>query len=326
VKPSRISRIIEILTTLQTGRRYTVNDLSKIFGASPRTIFRDLQELKAIGVPYHFDAKSGSYMIKLGFCFPSANLNIQEAIGLLLLIRKGSEQIHFPFKRSALLAALKIENILPVKIREYCNAALRNISIRVYQQESLSLLDRVFAQLLTAILRKRIVNIWYYLPHEQKDVAANLNPYHLIYSGKAWYVLGKSTLRKGFHALKFNQIKEVNISDKYFIKDEKFNVSEYLNRAWSMTSEGKLYHVKLRFLPKVAHSVAEVKWHSSQQVTFKNDGSAIIEFRVDRLSEITWWILGYGDQVQVLAPGVLRQRIVEIAQNIIRRNEQLLCT
>jgi predicted DNA-binding transcriptional regulator YafY len=326
LKSSRISRIIGILTALQTGRHYTVNDLSNIFAASRRTIFRDLQELKAIGVPYNYDAKSGSYMIELSSFFPPANLNIQEAMGLLLLIRKGSEQIHFPFKQSAQLAALKIENILPVKIREYCNASLRNISIRVYHRENLSLLDKIFAQLITAILRKSIVNIWYYLPHEQKTVAVDLSPYHLTYNDTGWYVLGKSSLGKGFHTLKLSRIKEANISNKCFIEDEKFNLSEQLRRAWSITPEGRIYDVKLRFLPKVAHRITEVKWHSTQQITFKNDGSAIVEFCVDRLSEITWWILRYGDQVQVLAPGVLRQRIVKIAQNVIRKNEQLLST
>jgi len=145
----------------------------------------------------------------------------------------------------------------------------------------------------------------------------------LVHNDNTWHVLGKSSLHKKVHALKLNRIKEVNISDKCFIEENKFNISEYLGRAWSMVPEGKLYDVKLRFLPKVAHSVAEVKWHRTQRVTFMNDGSAIIEFRVDGLSEITWWILGFGDQVQVLAPGVLRQRIVEIAQKTIKQNEQL---
>jgi predicted DNA-binding transcriptional regulator YafY len=43
---------------------------------------------------------------------------------------------------------------------------------------------------------------------------------------------------------------------------------------------------------------------------------------VDGLGEITWWVLGYGDQVQVLAPKQLRDRIVEISQNMIKQNEQ----
>ena len=63
MKPSRISRVVQILTTLQAGKSYAVGDLSKIFGTSRRTIFRDLKELQAIGVPYHYDAKASGYTI-----------------------------------------------------------------------------------------------------------------------------------------------------------------------------------------------------------------------------------------------------------------------
>jgi proteasome accessory factor B len=87
-----------------------------------------------------------------------------------------------------------------------------------------------------------------------------------------------------------------------------------------MIPEGRLYNVRLRFLPKVARSVAEVRWHSTQTVTFQEDGSVIIEFRVDGLNEITWWILSYGDQVQVLAPAALRQKVIKIAENMVNQN------
>jgi proteasome accessory factor B len=53
---------------------------------------------------------------------------------------------------------------------------------------------------------------------------------------------------------------------------------------------------------------------------FNSDGSVTMEFRVDGLGEITWWILGYGDQVQVLRPAALRQKIVEIAKNTVKLN------
>jgi predicted DNA-binding transcriptional regulator YafY len=64
MKSNRISRVIQILTTLQSGKKYAVNDLSKLFGTSRRTIFRDLKELQSIGVPYHYDARSGGYSIE----------------------------------------------------------------------------------------------------------------------------------------------------------------------------------------------------------------------------------------------------------------------
>jgi proteasome accessory factor B len=87
-----------------------------------------------------------------------------------------------------------------------------------------------------------------------------------------------------------------------------------------MIPEGRIYDVRLRFTPKVANNVAEVQWHETQKVLRNTDGSATLNFRVDGLGEITWWILGYGDQVEVLAPAALRNRIAEIARGMIKIN------
>jgi len=55
-------------------------------------------------------------------------------------------------------------------------------------------------------------------------------------------------------------------------------------------------------------------------VTKNEDGSVTMEFRVDGLGEIGWWVLGYGDQVELLAPKALRKRIADTAKNMVRLN------
>jgi len=329
MKRSRISRVMQILTTLQVGKSYTVSDLSKMFGTSRRTIFRDLKELQAIGVPYRYDARTSGYMIEPEFFLPPIDLSLQEAMSLLLLLHKVGGQIQFPYKNSTLLAASKIENNLPAKIRQYCNTALRNISIRVGAQtlfQHSAGLDKTFAQLRQAIVKKRKVNIRYHSFFERAIIDVELCPYHLLYNNQdnnqarynnqAWYVLGRSSLHKSVRSFKLNRIRELKPTERCFVDGENFDVYDYLGKAWSMIPEGQLYNIKLKFLPEVAHDVAEVQWHSTQQVTFEEDDSAIVEFQVDGLNEITWWVLSYGDKVQVLAPKILRQRIIEIARNV----------
>ena len=323
MKSSRTSRVVQILTTLQAGKSYAVSDLARIFGTSRRTIFRDLKELQTVGVPYHYDTKTGGYTIEPGFFLPPIDLNLQEALSLLMLAHKASNQIQLPFKNSALLATLKIENNLPAKIRQYCNTALRNVSTRVGAAAPMNLLDKTFAQLQKAIMKKRKVNIRYHSLFEGKIIGVDLCPYHLLYNQRAWYVLGLSSVHESIRTFKLNRIKELKTLDKCFVSGEDFDLYDYLGRAWSMIPEGAIYNIRLRFLPKVAENVAEVQWHSTQKVTRNSDGSATVEFRVDGLGEITWWILGYGDQVQVLAPKVLRNKVLEVAKNMIKLNEQI---
>jgi proteasome accessory factor B len=38
---------------------------------------------------------------------------------------------------------------------------------------------------------------------------------------------------------------------------------------------------------------------------------------VDGLGEITWWILGYGDQVEVISPAGLRKSVIGVAKSVL---------
>jgi predicted DNA-binding transcriptional regulator YafY len=321
MKLSRISRVVQILTALQAAKSCTADNLAKMFGLSRRTVFRDLRELRAIGVPYHYNPRTQGYSIDPQFFLPPVDLNLQEALSVLLLIHKAAVQMQLPFKNSALLAALKIENNLPVKIKQYCSATLQNISARGTAQAPTSMLDKTFAQLQKAIAKKQKVSIRYHSLFNGKVIDVCVCPYHLLYNHRAWYVLGLSSLHNTVRTFKLNRIKELRTLDRCFVSSKEFDLYDYLGRAWSMIPEGRIYNVRLRFLPKVATNVAEVQWHSTQKVTLNSDGSAIVEFRVDGLGEITWWVLGYGDQVQVLAPKALRTGVLKAAKNMIQLNE-----
>jgi proteasome accessory factor B len=322
MKSSRVSRVIQLLTTLQAGKNYTAGDLAKIFSASRRTIFRDLKELQAIGVPYRYCAKTGGYTIDPGFFLPPIDLNLQEALSLLLLVYKASSQIQAPFRKSALMATLKIESNLPTKIKQCCGEILRSISTRSSAQASIGLLDKIFARLQDSITKKRKVNLEYHSLFEGKVIRVDLCPYHLMYNHRAWYVLGFSGLHNSIRTFKLSRIRELKMLDECFTGGDTFDPYEYFGRAWSMIPEGKIYNITLRFLPKMAHNVTEVQWHDTQKVTRHSDGSATMEFRVDGLGEIIWWMLGYGDQVQVIAPKILQNKVLEVAKNMIALNTQ----
>jgi predicted DNA-binding transcriptional regulator YafY len=231
MKTSRVSRIIQLLTALQSGQPYGIADLAEILKIGRRMLYRDLDELRKIGVPYSFDNRARCYKIDPEFLFSAPSLDDQEALGLLLLAHKARNHIHFPFRDPTLTAALKIESDLPEKTRRFCSTALQKISIKADPQERLDLLDQKFAQLLDAILRKRIIAIHYYSSSGQKEIETDLSPYHLMYDSHRWYVLGKTGLSEKVSVFSLNRIKRLNILAKSFIEDKEFDLSEHLGRA-----------------------------------------------------------------------------------------------
>lgn len=170
MKSSRVSRVVQILTTLAAGRSYTAAELARMFGVSRRTLFRDLKELQNIGIQPRFSplrprgagGQAGGYRIAPEQFLPPINLNLQEALGLLLLVHKMRGQIQLPFKHSALLAALKIESNLPPRVRRYCEHALAKISAKAGPQApapGTPGLDSIFGTLQSAIAQRRKVRI-----------------------------------------------------------------------------------------------------------------------------------------------------------------------
>ena len=193
MKLSRISRIIKLLTVLQSGRRYSVGELVNETGVCRRTIFRDLNVLEEIGIPYSFDEKHGGYGIDPEFFLPSLDLNLQEALALLMLVHEGVKHLPLPYQHSAVMGGMKIENNLPTRMQKYCNASLANVSIRPDSHAPMESLDNMFRQLQQACHQRRKVQIGYTSFFEQSDITTILSPYHIQYNNRAWYVVGYSS-------------------------------------------------------------------------------------------------------------------------------------
>lgn len=320
VRSDRLIRIMRILTALQAEKGCNANELAKIAGTSRRTVFRDMKVLQEAGMHFQYDIKSGSYTADPEYFLPPINLSLREAMSILLLAHKAADQMQLPFKKSAILAALKIDNILPLKIRMQCDTALQNVTTMLAATAPLNELDKIFALFQKAVRLKRKVHIRYKSLYDRKTIELTVHPYHLMYNHRAWYVLGWSSVHKSVRTFKLNRIKQFQLLEKCFLSKGKFDLYDYLGKAWSMIPEGQIYNVKLRFLPKVAENVTEVHWHSTQKVSRNADGSVTMEFRVDGLGEIFWWILGYGDQVEILSPARLRKKVRQAAENIMKLN------
>jgi predicted DNA-binding transcriptional regulator YafY len=108
-------------------------------------------------------------------------------------------------------------------------------------------------------------------------------------------------------------------ADTYQIPPD-FDINTYLSRAWGIFHSGEPVEVRLRFFPPAAARVTESTWHPSQRLRPLADGSLEMSVTVAGTVEITPWILGWGETVEVLEPPELRSRIVEIGRALAERH------
>jgi proteasome accessory factor B len=322
VNVSRIYRLLRLVNLLQSGRAMTANELADDLQVSRRTVFRDLNALEMAHIPYFYDAVARGYRISQHFFLPPVNLTLAEAMALLVMSGRLGNETGIPLLREGTHAAAKIESVLPRPVREHVGSVIDRLSVSLPATVDHDGLDAAFDALSRAISERRVCAMQYESFYEGKTLDLTVHPLRLAFIGRAWYLLAWSRQDKAVRTYKLVRIADLQISDTCFSASPQAELDEHFGKAWSMIPEGKLYNVHLHFQPMVAGNVAEVRWHDTQEVEHNEDGSIDFRAKVDGLREITWWILGYGDQVKVIKPKALARRVAEVAERTAAQYRQ----
>jgi len=314
---SRIYRLLRLITMLQSGRSYTVAQLAEELEVSRRTVFRDLNVLEMAHIPYYFDRQRQSYRINQHFFMPPLNLTLPESLALLVSARRAGGSTAQPLAAASQRAAIKIQSVLPVPLREHLGTVLDRVAVVPAATARHEGLEDTFDRLVAAVAERKVCRLVYISFHEAKQIATTVEPLRLAFVGRAWYLIAHSRRHRERRTFKLGRIRKLTVTPRTFAaRDDAQADGRDFGDAWSMIPEGKIHDVHLHFAAKVAGNVAEVNWHHSQRVAWRDDGSIDFRVRVDGLGEIAWWVLGYGDQVRVIAPRELARRVARVGRRV----------
>ncbi|MEX0936437.1 MAG: WYL domain-containing protein [Pirellulales bacterium] len=317
---SRITRLLQLLRLLQAGRGHNATSLAQACGVSRRTIFRDLDTLRSAGVPLEFDEQLQRYHIPGTYFLPPTNFTAEEALALIAMAHEIGERGNLPFYEPARTAALKLEGSLPPQLRGVLKSMTRAIRIKLPPVNPLDGQRPIYEQLVDAIARQKAVRIRYQSLTEWSEITSKLRPYQLLFSRHSWYVIGRSSIHRETRTFHVGRIRQLEPLDESFRVPRGFSVERYLRNAWQLIPEpGPDQEVRIRFQPLVAQNVAEVNWHKTQRIEFNVDGTLDFYATVSGLREISWWILGYGDQAEVLQPKGLRELVAQRVRKLMQR-------
>jgi len=107
---------------------------------------------------------------------------------------------------------------------------------------------------------------------------------------------------------KIERIRDVALTPESF-EAPGAEIDGMFERAWDIIADQEPVDVVLRFSPAVSSRVREAHWHPTESVSEEADGSLIWRATVAGPIEIRIWILGWGDDVEVLEPASLRDDV-----------------
>ncbi len=304
---------------MQSSRGHNAPSLARALGVNRRTIHRDVELLRQSGINVLFDESEQCYRLVGTRLLPPTQFTPEEAMAILVLCHQVAPDI--PFYEPATSAALKLESGLPARLREHVGQQTHAVRILIEPiNRQVAQNDAIYRQLLEAITGRKNVRLTYDSVAEGEQIQTKLSPYRMLFSRRSWYVIGRSSLHRGLRTFNVARVHGVEPLEDSFHLPRGFSIERYLRNAWHLIPEaGPDREVRLRFAPLVARNVNEVTWHKTQRTQLNADGSLDFTVQVSGLWEISWWIMGYADQVEVLSPPELREMIKGRAENMAKR-------
>jgi predicted DNA-binding transcriptional regulator YafY len=305
---------------LQAGKGHNVDSLSAHCNISRRTVFRDLEVLRDAGVPVKLDDEFQVYHLSDTYFLPPTKFSAEEALAVLVLCHELGDVRQMPFLAPAHTAAMKLEGSLPAALRKQLRGQADAIQIRLHQPSPLADKFPIYQDLLETIPRRRCVRIEYDSLFDRAIIQTRLSPYRLLFTGHSWYVIGRSSVHRSVRTFNLTRVRGLEPTEDCYEIPRNFSIDRYLGNAWHIVpGSGPDHKVLVRFGKTVARNVAEVKWHKTQQLKWNDDGTLDFQIKVKGLKEIMWWILGYGDEAEVVEPPELRRLIATHARHMLRK-------
>lgn len=199
----RADRLFQIVQQLRGGRLVTARMLSEKLEVSERTIYRDVADLMASGVPIDGEAGVG-YILRSGFDLPPLMFTRDELAALTLGARFVKAWGGARLALAAEEALVKIEAVLPdseKRVVADTNLFAMGFSLPNEAREVVDRLDVAIRE------RKRVHVVYEALDGESSE--RDLRPLGLYHWGKVWTLAAWCELRSDFRNFRADRITEI---------------------------------------------------------------------------------------------------------------------
>tara|TARA_R110001592_G_scaffold291718_2_gene561188 strand:+ start:361 stop:1044 length:684 start_codon:yes stop_codon:yes gene_type:complete len=200
----RADRLFQIVQYLRGGRLVTAASLAGRLEVSERTIYRDIADLQASGVPIDGAAGVG-YLMREGFDIPPLMFSRDEIVALVAGARLIRAWGGAAMARAAEEALLKIDAVLPEAERDRA----RGVQIHAIAEEMTpEVRDRLDAVDQAVERRQRLRLL--YRDAEGTASARVVRPLGLWFWGKVWTLMAWCELRDDFRVFRLDRIEKMD--------------------------------------------------------------------------------------------------------------------
>jgi predicted DNA-binding transcriptional regulator YafY len=309
------SRLHQIKTLLGSTGGMTVYEIAERFDVSVRTAIRYLRALENAGEPLEetLDGKRKVWRLHPAARRETIGLSTTQMVSLFLSRRVFDFLAGTGFKEDLDEVFKKLE--ITLRKRDYDT---RNLERKIFDVNEAPHIyaDRVehVDDIVTSLLREERLRVTHgSVAQYQKPFV--LDPYTLLVYKKGLYLAGFSHHHGSVRTFSLDGFRDIErLKKDHFDYPVDFQPSQLVEGAFGMIG-GPRTHVRLLFEAKVGRYVRRRLWHPTQKIT-KTDRGVELAMEIAGTTELKTWILGWGDQVEVIEPESLREQIAAEAQRV----------
>lgn len=314
----RASRLLSILLLLQTRGRMTARALADEFEISVRTLYRDIDQLSAAGVPVYADrGRSGGFRLMDGYRTRLTGLTPAEADALFLSGLPGPAA-DLGLGEAVAGARLKLLAALPDERRESAGRAATRFHLDPVAWFRNAETSEILPDLAQAVWNSQRIRIRY--ESWTALVDREVDPLGLALKGGAWYLV--ALVGDKPRTYRVSAIQTLVLSGESFSRPEGFDLSAWWT-AWAKDFETRVHRgeASLRLSPKGLERLPLLSRAAGEMAALAagapdEAGWVRVNIPIESIDHAAGEMLKLGVEAEVLTPPELRRRMVEIAARL----------
>ncbi|MEU3273947.1 WYL domain-containing protein [Saccharomonospora sp. NPDC006951] len=200
-------RMLALLSTLQTGRQFSGDELTRRLSISPRTLRRDIDRLRGYGYPVETQpGPGGFYRLAAGRTMPPLVLDDDEAVATLLALASlaavGAAE-GGGIDDAATRAYGKLDQFLPARLRPRVSSI--RASLEASPQPAPSVTAKQLGVVAEAIARNDTVTFGYTNAAGEPTVR-RVEPYRQVHYLLRWYLFGWDVDRADWRVFRLDRL------------------------------------------------------------------------------------------------------------------------
>ena len=220
----RAERLLDIIQYLRRRKLVRASDLAERMGVSERTIYRDVQDLVATGVPIEGEAGVG-YVLRAGFDLPPLMFTETELEALVLGVRIIESWADHELSDAASDVIAKVEAVIPERLRDY----MANMALLAPSDHRMAPIEFDLAEIRAAV-RSREKVCFGYVDAIGEETRRTVRPLSLAFFGPVWMLAAWCELREDFRTFRLDRMRGFELAGERFRHERGKTLNEFLQR------------------------------------------------------------------------------------------------